>query len=160
MDDLAELAERSDMVITGHLTAVDVSSPIYATPDPGTPEATYGGQVLTTTVKPSDGGRSIKVEFIYQFAGDQALKDARDVVLPDEEVVLALVPTGDANGKTYRCVADSSWCPLVWNGEGLESASWSSGTLPLHADQPVASFSSLDDVTADMVEGTDAELLG
>jgi hypothetical protein len=161
VDDLNELADRSDIVLTGRITSVEVSSPVYATPDPGTPEATYGGQVLIATVKPGDGSDAVMVEFIYQFSGDHALNGPEDVELPDQELVFSLIPTPDSGSTTYRCVADSTWCPLEWNGEGLESASWDEGTLPVDSSDPHGTgFASIDEVTAEMVDGTEAVAVG
>ncbi|WP_062519305.1 hypothetical protein [Demequina silvatica] len=161
VDDLAELADRADIVVTGRISAIEVSAATFATPDPATPEAVYGGQVLTATVDPADGERILRVEFIHQFSGDHALRDQRDVLIPDEDLVLALVPTGDPDGETYRCVADASWCPLLWNGEGLAASSGDGGTLPvLLADAGGERFSSIDEVTQAMVRGTDAQLVG
>jgi len=157
VDNVAELADRADIMVVGTVTGIEFSAPIMATPDPGDPNATYGGQQILATVQPSDGSDPLVVEFVYQFLPGGAVTSPGQVQLPDDEMVLALVENSD--GSKYYCVADSQWCPLVWSGTGLKSGAWQGDDVPLTGsgtEQP----SSIDDAVEVATESSDVEVIG
>lgn len=147
IDSVAELVQRSELVVVGRIESVEVGEPTFATPDPSTPQAAYGGQSVVVTVKPNDASDAIRVEFIYQFPASRPyleLTSAKDIALPKEDVVLAVSKAPGGEGK-YRCAGDSSWCPLIWDGGAFRSPVEQSGDLPITGPGEKSTYSTAAD---------------
>lgn len=145
IDSVAELVQRSELVVVGRIESVEVGEPTFATPDPSTPQAAYGGQSIVVTVKPNDASDATRVEFIYQFPAsrpDLELTSAKDIALPKEDVVLAVTKAPGGEGM-YRCTGGSSWCPLIWDGGAFHSPVEQSDERELTGSSDGASYSSM-----------------